>query len=388
MRLTVFSHKPCWTAPAAPSGYATDGGFAFQMRALSELFEATTLVVPCYPEAGQREGEIVLGGHNLSIVPLTMPTGSNLQRKLSLPFWFVRNMPAILRESLRADAIHVPIPGDIGTFGMVFAYLLRKPLFVRHCGNWFVQKTLAERFWKWFMEQFAGGRNIMLATGGSSSAPSQRTTEVRWIFSTSLTERELQASSVREAPAGGRAHLVIACRQDRAKGAGVVIDSLSLLLKEFPQARLDVVGDGPALPEFKRQADALGLAERIKFHGKVDHERVLELLQQADLFCYPTTASDGFPKAVHEALACGLPVVTTHVSVLPQLLGNGCGVLIDEATPAAVAAGVAACLRDARRYRAMSAAAIMTARQYSLERWRDTIGDLLRKSWGPLRSDA
>jgi Glycosyl transferases group 1 len=388
MRLTVFSHKPCWSAPDAPSGYATDGGFSFQMRALSELFEATTLVVPCYGETGKREGEIALAGHNLSIVPLTMPTGSNLQRKLSLPVWFVRNMPTLLRESLRADAIHVPIPGDIGTFGMVLAYLLRKPLFVRHCGNWFVQKTLAERFWKWFMEQFAGGRNIMLATGGSQSAPSQRSAEVRWIFSTSLTERELQASSVREAPAGGRARLVISCRQDRAKGAGVVIDSLPLLLGEFPHARLDVVGDGPALPEFKRQADALGLCERIKFHGKVDHERVLELLQQADLFCYPTTASDGFPKAVHEALACGLPAVTTHVSVLPQLLSNGCGVLIDEATPAAVAAGVRECLRDARRYRAMSAAAIMTARQYSLERWRDTIGDLLRRSWGPLRSDA
>ena len=49
---------------------------------------------------------------------------------------------------------------------MLFAFVLRKPLFVRHCGNWFVQTTAAEHFWKWFMVRFAGGRNVMIATGG------------------------------------------------------------------------------------------------------------------------------------------------------------------------------------------------------------------------------
>jgi len=37
MRLAVCSHKPCWPSSASPSGYATDGGFAFQMDALSQL---------------------------------------------------------------------------------------------------------------------------------------------------------------------------------------------------------------------------------------------------------------------------------------------------------------------------------------------------------------
>src|SRR6185369_1529040 len=137
------------------------------MQALSDLFDETTLVVPCASPLS-RVGEISLEGHNLSVAPLTTPAGRGLARKLGLPFWLLRNTPAILRELMKADAVHAPIPGDVGTIGMILAFILRKPLFVRHCGNWLNPVTTAEHFWKWFMERFAGGRQVMLATGGAT----------------------------------------------------------------------------------------------------------------------------------------------------------------------------------------------------------------------------
>jgi glycosyltransferase involved in cell wall biosynthesis len=388
MKLLVVSHKPCWSSPNSPSGYATDGGFPFQMRAISELFDTTTLMVPCAASANS-QGEIPLAGHQLSVMPLTTPVASGLWRKFGLLFWLVSNGPTLVREFHRADAVHAPIPGDIGTFGMLLAFVLRKPLFVRHCGNWFSQTTVAEHFWKWFMERFAGGRNVMLATGGAGESPSRSNRNICWIFSTSLTERELKdcLTCRTELPAG-RVSLIIVCRQDREKGTGTVIESLPLILKDFPQATLEVVGDGPDLPEFKRMADANGVSERITFHGKVNHESVISLLRQADLFCYPTVASEGFPKVVHEALACGLPVVTTRVSVLPELIGTECGILLDDTNPATVAKAVKSVIQDVERYHAMSAQAGKTARKFSLEQWRDVIGDHLRAAWGPLRSDA
>jgi glycosyltransferase involved in cell wall biosynthesis len=382
MKLVVFSSKRCWPSQESESGYATDGGFPFQMRALSELFQSTRVVVPC-AEGGSRVGESPLTGTNLSIVPLTVPRGSDLRRKLGFPFWLMRNAPVLIREFYRADAIHSPIPGDVGTIGMLLAFLFRKPLFVRHCGNWFVQRTTAEYFWKWFMEKFAGGRKVMLATGGGFEPPSSRNRAIRWIFATTLTEHELEIYQTgRGELAKQSVRLIIACRQEREKGTGIVIESLPLIIKDFPGATLDVVGDGRDLVEFKQKAEELGLGDRINFHGKVDHTRLMNLLRRADLFCYPTRASEGFPKVVHEALACGLPVVTTRVSVLPQVIGNGCGVLIEKAAPAEVAEAVHYCLEDANRYRAMSDEALETAQQYSLEQWRDTIGDMLRTAWG------
>jgi hypothetical protein len=381
MRLVVFSHKLCWPSPDSPSGYATDGGFPFQMRALSELFSETVLAVPCSGK-GSREGEIPLEGQGLRVTPLSLPSGTDLRRKLAMPLWLLRNGPLLLRETLRADAVHAPIPGDVGTLGMLLALALGKPLFVRYCGNWTMQTTTAERCWKWLMERSAGGKRVMLATGGAAEAPSPRNPAIRWIFSTSLTERELEACrSPRRAPEGGRVRLIIVCRQEHGKGTGTVIESLPLLQGELPGVALDVVGDGRALPDLKAQAERLGVADRVEFHGKVDHHQVIRLLQDADLFCFPTR-SEGFPKGVLEALACGLPVITTPVSVLPQLVGNGSGLLLDRATPEAVAQAVRECISPGERYEAMSARAVETATQYSLERWRDSIGALLRAAWG------
>ena len=382
--LAVFSHKPCWSSVNSPTGYATNGGFPFQMRAISELFSATRLVVPCSP-VHQQPGETALTGHNLSVVPLTAPSGSGLQRKLVLPIWLLRNLPVMLRECLRADAVHAPVPGDIGTIGMLLAFVLRKPLFVRHCGNWHVANTAAERFWKWFMQRFAGGRNVMLATGGGTEQPSPEFPKVRWIFSTSLTQPELAACAMqRERRAGQPLRLILVARQEQDKGTGNVIASLPALLKEFHGLSFDVVGEGGALGEFKQQAAALKLNGCVTFHGNVNHDAVLNLLRGADLFVMPTTSSEGFPKAVLEALACGLPVVTTRVSVLPKLLQTGGGVLLDSPEPSAVAQGVRDCVSDPERYRAMSARAVEVARQYSLEGWRDFIGEQLRAAWGPL----
>lgn len=355
-----------------------------QMRALSELFDETTLVVPVSNDANSesKPGEIPLAGHHLRIVPLTDLAGVGLRRKLNVPGWLLGNGWTILRQTLQADAVHVPIPGDVGTIGMMMAYALRKRLFVRYCGNWFVARTLAEKFWHWFMETTAGGKNVMLATGGDVHRPSQRNPAVQWIFSTSLTQQELRAiSKTCTPPEPRRERLIIVCRQERGKGTELVIEALAELSNEFPALMLDVVGDGNALASFKQKAAELSINDRIVFHGKVNHERVIRLLQQAGFFCYPT-GSEGFPKVVLEALACGLPVITTRVSVLPQLIGNGSGLLLDAVTPDTMADAIRRCLQDEDQYRAMSAQAVRTAQKYSLENWRDTIGQSLRAAWG------
>jgi glycosyltransferase involved in cell wall biosynthesis len=301
--------------------------------------------------------------------------------------WLVRNTGTVLREVRRADAVHAPIPADIGSIGMLLAFLLRKPLLVRYCGNWQAQRTLAERLSKRFMEFAAGERNVMLATGGAAEPPSRRNPRIRWIFSTTLTERELEScAGARELRRYGH-RLITVCRQEPGKNTDLLIDALQMVLRTLPGTALDVVGDGASVPELKRQASALGIDDRVVFHGKVNHSAVMRLLCAADLFVYPT-ASEGFPKAVLEALASGLPVVTTPVSVLPSLVGRGCGVLLRNPDAAALASAVFDCLSDAERYRAMSENAVRRAREYSLESWRDTIGAMLRQAWGPLNGTA
>jgi hypothetical protein len=62
--------------------------------------------------------------------------------------------------------------------------------------------------------------------------------------------------------------------------------------------------------------------------------------------------------------------------------------MLDVLTPEAVAGAVAMCLRDPERYRAMSMAALDTARAHTLERWREIVRERLERAWGPLQSVA
>lgn len=385
MNLVVISHKLCSPAETSPSGYATDGGFPLQMDAISKIFSSTRVVVPC-KTASDVAGLYSLMGNNLEVVPLTVPQGKDMRRKIGLILWIVRNGPTILHEIRRADAVHTPVPGDIGTLGMILAILLRKPLFVRHCGNWLVQRTLAERFWKWAMEYFAGGRNVMLATGGGANSASEKNPNIKWIFSTSLTSKQISEGQKRGLPSEVGPRLIIACRQEEGKGTDIVLDSLPLIAEEFPDVTLDVIGDGSKLIWLSRQAESLGVSSRVLFHGKVPQARVPKLLKNADIFCYPT-ASEGFPKVIIEALASGLPVITTRVSVLPHLLSSGCGILLEEPTPVSLANAVRNILSDRRSYSEMSERAIETAVDYSLENWSNFIFRELRGSWGNLSSD-
>ena len=380
MKLVVVSHKVCWNSPDAPEFYRTDGGFPLQIKAISELFDETRVVVPCesFPDD---KGLSTLDGSNLLVSPLSVPKGTGLQRKMNIPIWLLKNGRRIWLEIRRADAVHAAIPGDVGTIGMLFALILRKPLFVRHCGNWLIPRTAAEHFWKWMMERFAGGRNVMLATGGTHNPPSAKNPHVTWIFSTSLRREQLAAGTSLSLPGDGELKLLIACRQEEGKGTDIIIKSLPLILEKFPRATLEVLGSGSFMKDLEALVERLNLRNKVFFRGKVEQLKVIETMKRAHVFCFPTQASEGFPKVVLEALACGLPVITTKVSVLPQLIGENCGVLLEEPTAENLAAAVEIVCRDAENYNRMSAAAVAKAQLYSLEDWRDSIGETLRQSW-------
>lgn len=380
MKLVVVSHKLCWESPNSDSGYSTDGGFPLQMKAISELFSETIIVVPC-TEAENAPGTSPLVGTSLNVTPLSVPKSKDLLRKLFFPIWLAINAGKIWSQIRRADAVHAPIPGDVGTIGLLFALILKKPLFVRHCGNWFVQKTVAERFWKWAMEYFAGGRNVMLATGGADHPPSDRNANIKWIFSTSLTNEDLEKADSRKFPVTENLRLITACRLEPNKGVEVVIESMPSVLELYPQATLAIVGDGSLMNQLRTRVEQLDLIDNVIFHGKVVQTQVIGLMEKAHIFCFPTSASEGFPKVVIEALSSGLPVITTKVSVLPSLVGHGSGVILESNDADSLVEGIRELTSSEDIYLSASLTAVSTARMYSLERWRDFIGDNLRASW-------
>ena len=76
-----------------------------------------------------------------------------------------------------------------------------------------------------------------------------------------------------------------------------------------------------------------------------------------------------------------MPVITTRVSVLPDLISSGCGILLDSTSSAELSKAVIDICSNPDKYEEMSSKAIETAQKYSLEDWRDFIGKTLREAW-------
>jgi len=281
MRLAVFPHNVCWPSPRSPSGFATHGGIVLQIGCLSELFGATRVVMSCVPPAA-RAGEMPVTGRNLEVVPLRPLPRSRAWRLLAWPFWMARSGVRVAREMMAADAVFALVPGEIGTLVLLLALVLRRPLLVRYIIDWSAPRSIVDRVERWLLERFAGGRNVFLITGDGAAPPSARNRHLRWTFSTTLSEEDLVAGAVpRALPRSGPLQLVIVARQELAKGTDILMRSLPLLSPELGRVELAVVGEGSALPGFRALARELGLEDRVRFHGQVDHAQVLALLRAA-----------------------------------------------------------------------------------------------------------
>ncbi|MFW6193865.1 MAG: glycosyltransferase [Gemmatimonadota bacterium] len=103
-----------------------------------------------------------------------------------------------------------------------------------------------------------------------------------------------------------------------------------------PSAELHMLGDGPLLDACRTLADAVGLDDRVEFHGAVPHDRVREWMARAHCFVQhsvvaPDGDSEGTPVALLEAAASGLPIVATRHAGIDDVLEDGVsGRLVDE----------------------------------------------------------
>ncbi len=345
MKLLVVSHKECWQMPDGT--VVTVGGFPEQMEALSELFDETHLFI-CLRRGKAPERAAPLGGHSMTVGAVPEPSGRGPLRKLLLPFWSLRHLPRLWKEMSGAEVVHAVVPGDVGTLGLLLAVLRGRPLFVRHCGTWGNRSTAADRFLAWLLPSIAGKSRIVFATGGSWTPPCPDNDAVHWIFSTTLRAAEMEHLPQARPWTPERAlRLITTARLTRGKNVQATLEALPEILRRRGEATLEILGEGPERDTLERRAAELGISEAVRFRGYCSHDEVIAALARSDLFLFPTRVAEGFPKAVLEAMACGLPVVATAVSALPKLIGDSeAGALLHQPTPEAVADAVVALTSD------------------------------------------
>jgi glycosyltransferase involved in cell wall biosynthesis len=127
------------------------------------------------------------------------------------------------------------------------------------------------------------------------------------------------------------------------KGVDVLVAAFGQLHSRGACDRLVIAGDGPLRDLLLVQASALGVEKAVGFLGAVDAATLARLMAAADVFVLPSRA-EPLGVVLLEAMACGTPVVASRVGGIPEIVGEGCGQLVEPDDAAALAIGIEAVL--------------------------------------------
>ncbi len=120
------------------------------------------------------------------------------------------------------------------------------------------------------------------------------------------------------------------------KGLPYLFQALRDVIKMRVDWRLDLIGDGPERPTYETMVKEYGLEQNITFHGIKPKTTISEWMRRADLFVLPSLW-DNFPCVLVEAMASGLPILATRTGGIPEIVGEGIGVLVPPEDPQSLA---------------------------------------------------
>ena len=124
------------------------------------------------------------------------------------------------------------------------------------------------------------------------------------------------------------------------KGLDLLAEAMGLLERRGLAPALDIVGDGPDLHELEQLLEQSSAAQHVTFHGSLFGEDKRAALMGASCFLL-TSRHEGFPMAVTEAIALGLPLLVTEgTNYGDYVRAWDCGIVIESATPEAIAQGI------------------------------------------------
>lgn len=116
--------------------------------------------------------------------------------------------------------------------------------------------------------------------------------------------------------------VVVTARLSAEKGHLVLVGALERLRSRGLDVRARFIGSGPLEADLRAAVADAGVADLVEFVGVLAPSGVAAALHDADVFCLPSFA-EGLPVSIMEAMAVGVPVVTTFISGIPELVVNG-----------------------------------------------------------------
>lgn len=280
----------------------------------------------------------------------------------------------LFRACKKADHIHLRCPGNIGLLGcLVQMFFPKKPKTAKYAGNWDPDATqpISYRFQKWVLSNTFLTKNMNVLVYGNWK---NQTKNIKPFFTASYFKDDCQTIKTRDY--SGVLKFVFVGSLIEGKRPLLAIQIIENLSKLGYDVTLDLYGDGILKPDLNNYIDQNELNSIIELHGNQSKETV-KLALKASHFLILLSRSEGWPKAIAEAMFFGAIPISTSVSCIPYMLDYGNrGVLLpselNEATNV-----LREYFNDSERLKLMSSKAAKWSQEYTLDTFEDEIIKIL-----------
>jgi L-malate glycosyltransferase len=285
-----------------------------------------------------------------------LPAYRVLHRQAKLPnLSFLFELGSVLyglrhmrRQGFRPDIVHGHTYTS-GAIAVIVAKLLRIPSLVTEHSSEFPRKLVrGAGVWKARLA-FRQAALVLPVSQALQRAIEAYGICARFQVVPNVVDTELFHRVDRASNSPKRLLTVASLVPSHVKGIPYLLHALTEVQVQRSDWHLDIVGDGPARAEYERLVETLNLTDYVKFHGINPKPQVAQFMQRADLFVLPSLW-ENLPCVLIEAMACGLPVVSTLTGGIPEIVDEDVGILVPPGDEHALAEALVRMLEDVDKW--------------------------------------
>jgi len=293
-----------------------------------------------------------------------------LKSLLAIPFILYK----LFQVCKRADHIHLRCPGNIGLLGcMVQVFFPKKLKTAKYAGNWDpnAKQPLSYKLQKKILSNTTWTKNMTALVYGEWYNQAKN---IKSFFTATFKNVDREAICLRDYSAD--LHFIFVGSLVEGKRPLLAIQIVEALINRGMPSYLALYGDGVLKKQLQQYIDQNNLGNYIVLHGNQTSETIKAALKQSH-FSILASKSEGWPKALAEAMFYGVIPIATSISCVPNMLDHGKrGLLIAPDLESAVNK-IESCLLDKALLREQSINASEWSQQYTLDVFETEIKRLL-----------
>lgn len=294
-------------------------------------------------------------------------------------------LPGIILKIYRAmdlaDHIHIRCPGNMGMLALlVQVFFPGKTKTVKYAGNWkrYKGESATYRIQKFLAASPGWCKKTKVLVYADRKPGSGN---IKPFFTATYREEDkLLPVSPRDVSRDRPVRLLFVGTLTRNKRPLIPVEACKDLKELGIDARLDIFGAGPMKDALSGRIRESGLGSRVSLHGNVAMSELRKYYTESHFLILPSF-SEGWPKAVAEAMFWGCVPIVSDVSCVPFMLGNGERGRIVEPRADAVVEEIKRYVSDPSDYRAAANRAMEWSRRYTLDRFEEEIEEVMEKAW-------